>query len=77
MARATHDGPLITQLAFRDARKLTSRESFNLVADYKFSPRLSFSLRTFGAHMDDGVDLEYSQQLVFGPAWTVGIRGRY
>jgi iron complex outermembrane receptor protein len=32
-------GPVITQIAFRDAPKLSSRASFNLTTDYKLSPQ--------------------------------------
>ncbi|MBM3851763.1 MAG: TonB-dependent receptor [Verrucomicrobia bacterium] len=49
-------GPVITQINFRDAPKLTTRSSFNLTTDYKFSPTLAFSLRTSGSHMDDGTN---------------------
>ena len=39
-------GPVINQIAFRDAPKLTTRGSMTLTTDYKFSPFLSVSLRT-------------------------------
>jgi len=55
-------GPVITQIAFRDAPKLSTRASFNLNTDYKFSPHLSASLRTSGSHFDDGTNL---RQIVF------------
>lgn len=50
-------GPVINQIAFRDAPKLTTRGSVTLTTDYKFSPNLSFSLRTAGSHFNDGTNL--------------------
>jgi iron complex outermembrane recepter protein len=50
-------GPVINQIAFRDAPKLTTRGSLTLTTDYKFSPNLSFSLRTAGSHFNDGTNL--------------------
>ncbi|MEO6246949.1 MAG: TonB-dependent receptor [Opitutaceae bacterium] len=50
-------GPSISQIAFRDAPKLTTRGSVTLTTDYKFSPYLSFSLRTAGSHFNDGTNL--------------------
>ena len=50
-------GPVISQIAFRDAPKLTTRGSVTLTTDYKFSPNLSFSLRTAGSHFNDGTNL--------------------
>ena len=50
-------GPVINQIAFRDAPKLTTRGSVTLTTDYKFSPELSFSLRTAGSHFNDGTNL--------------------
>jgi len=50
-------GPVITQIAFRDAPKLTTRGSLTLNTDYKFSPHLSFALRTSGSHFNDGTNL--------------------
>ena len=49
-------GPIITQIQFRDAPKLTTRASFNLATDYKFNRNLSFALRTSGSHLDDGTN---------------------
>jgi TonB-dependent receptor len=57
-------GPLITQIAFRDAPKLSSRANFNLNTDFKFSPHLAFSLRTSGSHFDDGTNNRQLQFLV-------------
>ena len=54
--------PLITQITFRDAPKLSERASFNLTSDYKISPYLSFSLRTSGSHFDDGTN---NRQILF------------
>ena len=50
-------GPVINQIAFRDAPKLTTRGSLNLNTDYKVSPYLSVSLRTSGSHFNDGTNL--------------------
>jgi iron complex outermembrane receptor protein len=50
-------GPVLNQLAFRDAPKLTTRGSMTLTTDYKFSPYLSVSLRTAGSHFNDGTNL--------------------
>lgn len=50
-------GPVITQITFRDAPKLTTRGSLTLNTDYKFSPNLSVSLRTSGSHFNDGTNL--------------------
>ncbi|HUR56086.1 MAG TPA: TonB-dependent receptor [Opitutaceae bacterium] len=50
-------GPVITQIAFRDAPKLSNRASFSLNTDYKISPNLSVALRTSGSHFDDGTNL--------------------
>ena len=50
-------GPVINQIAFRDAPKLTTRGSMTLTTDYKFSPFLSVSLRTAGSHFNDGTNL--------------------
>jgi TonB-dependent receptor len=55
-------GPVITQITFRDAPKLSERASFNLTTDYKFSSNLSFSLRTSGSHFDDGTN---NRQILF------------
>ncbi len=55
-------GPVISQIAFRDAPKLSTRGSINFNVDYKFSPNLSVSLRTSGSHFDDGTNL---RQIVF------------
>jgi iron complex outermembrane recepter protein len=55
-------GPLITQITFRDAPKLSERASFNLTTDYKVSPYLSLSLRTSGSHFDDGTN---NRQILF------------
>ena len=55
-AEATR-GPVINQIAFRDAPKLTTRGSLNLNTDYKVSPFLSVSLRTAGSHFNDGTNL--------------------
>ncbi len=49
-------GPVVTQLAFRDAPKLSNRASFTLNTDYKLSPNLSVALRTSGSHFDDGTN---------------------
>ncbi|MDO8545275.1 MAG: TonB-dependent receptor [Opitutaceae bacterium] len=49
-------GPFITQIAFRDAPKLSTRASFNLTTDYKITPNLAFSLRTAGSLFDDGTN---------------------
>jgi len=50
-------GPVITQIAFRDAPKLSNRASFTLNTDYKLTPNLSVALRTSGSHFDDGTNL--------------------
>jgi iron complex outermembrane recepter protein len=55
-------GPVITQITFRDAPKLSERASFNLTTDYKISPNLAFSLRTSGSHFDDGTN---NRQILF------------
>ena len=49
-------GPLITQMTFRDAPKLSTRASINLTTDYKLTPHLAISLRTAGSHFDDGTN---------------------
>jgi iron complex outermembrane receptor protein len=49
-------GPVITQITYRDAPKLSNRASFTLNTDYKFSPNLSASLRTSGSMFDDGTN---------------------
>ncbi len=49
-------GPVITQIAFRDAPKLSNRASFTLNTDYKISPHLSVALRTSGSNFDDGTN---------------------
>ena len=51
---AANRGPLINQINFRDAPKLTERSSFKLRTDYKISPSLIVSFTTSGAHLDDG-----------------------
>jgi iron complex outermembrane recepter protein len=55
-------GPVITQITFRDAPKLSERASFNLTTDYKISRNLAFSLRTSGSHFDDGTN---NRQILF------------
>lgn len=50
-------GPVITQIAFRDAPKLSQRASFSFNTDYKLSSSLSLSLRTSGTHWADGTNL--------------------
>ena len=50
-------GPVLTQIAFRDAPKLSNRSSLALTTDYKFSPNLSVSLRTSASNFDDGTNL--------------------
>lgn len=57
-------GPVLTQLAFRDAPKLSNRASFTLNTDYKISPNLSIALRTSGSHFDDGTNLRQVAFLV-------------
>jgi iron complex outermembrane receptor protein len=68
-------GPVITQLAFRDAPKLSNRASFTLNTDYKISPHLSVSLRTSGSMFDDGTNLRQIAFFVnpaqFTPSSTV------
>ncbi|MGH7957885.1 MAG: TonB-dependent receptor domain-containing protein [Opitutaceae bacterium] len=54
---AANRAPVISQIAFRDAPKLSNRASFTLNTDYKISPRLSVALRTSGSHFDDGTNL--------------------
>lgn len=49
--------PILTRILFRDAPKLSRRASFNFSAEYKASPHLTLSLRTSGAHWDDGTNL--------------------
>jgi iron complex outermembrane receptor protein len=49
-------GPVITQMVFRDAPKLSNRASFTLNTDYKISPNLSIALRTSGSNFDDGTN---------------------
>lgn len=56
-AQVANRGPVINQIAFRDAPKLSNRASFTLNTDYKLSPRLSVGLRTSGSHFDDGTNL--------------------
>lgn len=55
-------GPVITQITFRDAPKLSERASLNLTTDYKFSPHLSLSVRSAGSHFDDGTN---NRQILF------------
>jgi iron complex outermembrane recepter protein len=55
-------GPLITQITFRDAPKLSSRASLNLTTDYRISENLSVSLRTAASHFDDGTN---NRQILF------------
>ncbi len=55
-------GPIITQITFRDAPKLSERASYNLTTDYKITPNLAFSLRTSGSHFDDGTN---NRQILF------------
>jgi len=50
-------GPVLTQITFRDAPKLSNRSSLALTTDYKFSPNLSVSLRTSASNFDDGTNL--------------------
>ncbi len=50
-------GPVLTQISFRDAPKLSNRSSLSLTTDYKFSPALSVSLRTSVSNFDDGTNL--------------------
>ncbi len=50
-------GPVLTQVTFRDAPKLSNRASFTLNTDYKLSPTMSISLRTSGSNFDDGTNL--------------------
>ena len=57
-------GPVINQIAFRDAPKLTTRGSLTLTTDYKLSPHLSVSLRTAGSHFNDGTNLRQIAFLV-------------
>jgi iron complex outermembrane receptor protein len=57
-------GPVINQIAFRDAPKLTTRGSLTLTTDYKLSPYLSVSLRTAGSHFNDGTNLRQIAFLV-------------
>ena len=68
-------GPVITQIAFRDAPKLTNRSSITLNTDYKISDHLSVSLRTSGSSFDDGTNLRQIAFLVnpaqFTPDSTV------
>ncbi len=49
--------PVVTQIAFRDAPKLSNRSSFTLNTDYKLSNHLAVSLRTSGSNFDDGTNL--------------------
>ncbi|MFZ9748141.1 MAG: TonB-dependent receptor, partial [Opitutaceae bacterium] len=56
-AQVANRGPVINQIAFRDAPKLSNRASFTLNTDYKLSPRLAVGLRTSGSHFDDGTNL--------------------
>ena len=49
-------GPVVTQMAFRDAPKLSNRASFTLNTDYKINERMSLSLRTAGSNFDDGTN---------------------
>ncbi len=57
-------GPVFTQIAFRDAPKLSNRASFNLNTDYKVSPNLALSLRTSGSNFDDGTNNRQIQFVV-------------
>jgi iron complex outermembrane receptor protein len=57
-------GPVITQLAFRDAPKLSNRASFTLNTDYKLTDNLVASLRTSGSNFDDGTNLRQIAFLV-------------
>jgi iron complex outermembrane receptor protein len=50
-------GPVITQIAFRDAPKLSNRASFTLNTDYKLTDHIAVSLRTSGSTFDDGTNL--------------------
>jgi TonB-dependent receptor len=52
----TGRGPVVTQMAFRDAPKLSNRASFTLNTDYKFNEHMSVSLRTSGSNFDDGTN---------------------
>jgi len=54
--------PVITNITFRDAPKLSTRGSFNLTTDYKINPHLSVSLRTSASHFDDGTN---ARQIAF------------
>ncbi|PAW82894.1 MAG: hypothetical protein B9S27_01875 [Opitutia bacterium Tous-C8FEB] len=63
-AQVANRGPVINQIAFRDAPKLSNRASFTLNTDYKVSPRLSVGLRTSGSHFDDGTNLRQIAFLV-------------
>jgi TonB-dependent receptor len=63
-AQVANRGPVINQIAFRDAPKLSNRASFTLNTDYKLSPRLSVGLRTSGSHFDDGTNLRQIAFLV-------------
>ncbi len=54
---AANRDPVIAQIAFRDAPKLSNRASFALNTDYKISPHLSVALRTSGSQFDDGTNL--------------------
>ncbi|MBL9202752.1 MAG: TonB-dependent receptor [Opitutaceae bacterium] len=55
-------GPVINQIQFRDAPKLTTRGSMTLTTDYKISPHLSVSLRTAGSAFNDGTN---ARQIAF------------
>lgn len=46
-------GPVVTEIQFRDAPKLTTRAAFNLNTDFKLTPKLVFTLRTSGSRLDD------------------------
>ncbi len=49
-------GPVINLLTFRDNPKITTRAAFGLNLDYKITPRLIFSLRTAGSHLNDEIN---------------------
>jgi TonB-dependent receptor len=49
-------GPVVTQMAFRDAPKLSNRAAFTLNTDYKINPEMSVALRIAGSNFDDGTN---------------------
>ena len=53
-------GPFITNVSFRQAPKITRRDSFGANLDYRIAEGLVFSLRTAGAHFND----EYADRTV-------------